>query len=340
MPLPAALAERLRKRGILRDELPVEDNLASSGTNDEAAQVPQSSRIANDFEEEVFAAHSSTDKSADTALPLTASGKQAADTLDNDVNIGCVGCTNRFNPYHTCNEFCKSHLKALQPTAAVLEYKRKMLEKFPLPENASWCCVYEPSVGQFYYWNTSLNLVSWLSPAHPNARPTVGLEFIRKQLRDKYAVSIPTPDTDIYDLIYPDLSVSKTTPSFTSSTILLTDDSRHAANRAPEVVASVRDAGPVNTPARPQSHPTKPPTVAMQSRYRPKRQNANDDDELDPMDPAAYSDAPVGTWRSGLEEAKSKERASVGVESTPQLRITSGKKRLTKSTSFKAKKPS
>lgn len=43
-----------------------------------------------------------------------------------------------------------------------------------------------------------------------------------------------------------------------------------------------------------------------EDRYRRDRDKRKRDDQLDPMDPAAYSDIPQGTWSDGLETNKTR----------------------------------
>uniref|UniRef100_A0A1X7SQW9 Uncharacterized protein n=1 Tax=Amphimedon queenslandica TaxID=400682 RepID=A0A1X7SQW9_AMPQE len=49
------------------------------------------------------------------------------------------------------------------------------------------------------------------------------------------------------------------------------------------------------------------------SSFKKKKKKFTEDTDLDPMDPAAYSDAPRGTWQSGLED---KGEAKTGVDTT------------------------
>lgn len=51
----------------------------------------------------------------------------------------------------------------------------------------------------------------------------------------------------------------------------------------------------------PKQRPNWKPPVGKGNRRESKKRAYNDDDELDPMDPSAYSDAPRGGWVVGLK---------------------------------------
>uniref|UniRef100_A0A914UZU4 WW domain-containing protein n=1 Tax=Plectus sambesii TaxID=2011161 RepID=A0A914UZU4_9BILA len=132
MPLPAALLARLKRRGILQEG-----------------------------EEEEVIAESYDDDSKTTSTIR----KQASNAA------GAPGCPNKWNPFHSCVEFCYDYWREGTPENRLpVEYNRRrlrMLKKYPLPNG--WKEVYDPGVARHYYWSTETDEVSWLSPVHPKA---------------------------------------------------------------------------------------------------------------------------------------------------------------------------
>lgn len=58
------------------------------------------------------------------------------------------------------------------------------------------------------------------------------------------------------------------------------------------------------------------------SRYKDNKKKDIDSEPLDPMDPAAYSDIPKGTWASGLEQAQqAKETKVIKIPQAPVYQI-------------------
>ena len=51
----------------------------------------------------------------------------------------------------------------------------------------------------------------------------------------------------------------------------------------------------------------------LRTHHKPAKKKKTNDDEFDPMDPSAYSDAPKGNWSSGLKKI---DDAKTGVDST------------------------
>ncbi|XP_033214496.1 polyglutamine-binding protein 1 [Belonocnema kinseyi] len=160
MPLPAALAARLAKRGLI-----------TGSENPESARNEPKKKV----HEEVIA--------------------EDYDNTKDDINhidlsqqfMGLSGCPNKYNIYHECTRKCKEIWGAghLQPSEEYLFKQMRMLQKYPLPE--TWKAVYDPGTGQHYYWDWSSDLVSWLPPGHPKCQISQPAPQLREELHLKAA---------------------------------------------------------------------------------------------------------------------------------------------------------
>ncbi|XP_012269276.2 polyglutamine-binding protein 1 isoform X1 [Athalia rosae] len=160
MPLPAALAARLAKRGLI-----------SGGEKHESPSRDSKKKI----HEEIIA--------------------EDYDNAKDDINqidilqkfMGYSGCPNKYNIYHECNSKCKDLWGAghLQPTEKYLKRQTQLLQKYPLPE--TWKAVFDPGSGQHYYWEWSSDLVSWFPPGHPKCQISQPASQLREELHLKAA---------------------------------------------------------------------------------------------------------------------------------------------------------
>ncbi|KAF0310289.1 Polyglutamine-binding protein 1 [Amphibalanus amphitrite] len=231
---------------------------------------PQQRRSANqkDTDEEEVIAEDYDDHGA-TDLQLNyAHNKHGGKLVTDDATAGALGCPNKWNVYHECSAFCQRRWGAGQDPDPRLELKRlRMLEKYPLP--AGWSEVYDPGTGRYYYWNTETEVVSWLPPGHPRARPGACAAALRLQLqaaqREGQAGQPTEPHTDT---------------ARPASDQEMSDDEHDRERQRERDHRRERER-------RPRER------AAARARKRP--------DELDPMDPAAYSDIPRGSWSAGLE---------------------------------------
>ncbi|MFH4973862.1 hypothetical protein AB6A40_000571 [Gnathostoma spinigerum] len=153
MPLPPALLARLKRRGIVKE----------------------------DVREEVIAESYDAETSANTANNARSKPRTSSAS-------GAVGCPNKWNPYHYCVEFCYEHWKDGTPENKLpqkyTEERLRILAKYPLP--AGWKEVYEPGCARHYYWCPKTDEVSWLPPRHPlavigDAAPKVSKELFEKR---------------------------------------------------------------------------------------------------------------------------------------------------------------
>ncbi|XP_020283762.1 polyglutamine-binding protein 1 [Pseudomyrmex gracilis] len=158
MPLPAALAARLAKRGLI---LGSEKN--ESGKKDTKKKVHEEV-IAEDY-----------DNTKDEINQIDISQKF----------MGYSGCPNKYNIYHECTKKCKElwGLGHVQPSDRYLKKQMILIQKYPLPE--TWKAVYDAGSGQHYYWDWSSDLVSWLPPGHPKCQISQPASQLREELHLK-----------------------------------------------------------------------------------------------------------------------------------------------------------
>lgn len=187
-------------------------------------------------------------------------------------------CPNRSNPYHECTDWCKERwgVKVWDPSQDMIRKRDRMLKKYPLPPE--WQEIADPETDRYYYWNTLTDQVSWLSPIHPNAVITISAEKLKAVLRND---TYDRADSESEESDEEEMDVSDSESSSSSSEEEEEYDRRHEKGRL------ARDRG--------------------RGRGRSQR------DEIDPMDPASYSDIPRGGWSAGLERSGD---AKTGVDST------------------------
>jgi len=131
----------------------------------------------------------------------------------------------------------------------------------------------DPDTGRYYYWNTETDEVSWLPPQHPRAKLSLPAERLRELMQssgEKGAVA-RSPDHG-----------GSEGESDAESTDLDDEDDLDEEQDFEELEKEV----------------LKRKKQSEQDRGIIKRRK---DTKLDPMDPAAYSDIPKGSWSTGLE---------------------------------------
>ncbi|KAL1497015.1 hypothetical protein ABEB36_008046 [Hypothenemus hampei] len=195
---------------------------------------------------------------------------------------GVSTCPNKNNPYHDCTVWCESHWKGVPaPDPKYVRNMQKLLVKYPLPNN--WTEIFDKGVGRYYYWNMENDLVTWLPPKHPKAVVTKSAAKLREKKK------LEQKDRKEKD----DFSKRDRTERESRSSERDSEDeersykSKHSERRD-------RDRDEKRSKRDRDDH---------HKRDRDKRKR---EEPLDPMDPAAYSDVPQGTWSDGLETNKAR----------------------------------
>jgi len=295
MPLPPALAAKLARRGILKDasvegydpvqgrafELQPEDRYKGGRHRQEQQQQHHQQQQQHQPEEEVFAESydDNDDETGPTAAPPLFQTSTSS-VIDKTKFLGHSGCPNKWNVWHECVLFCRTFWGVGLQEPVNQEYVKAhsaMIVKYmPLPDG--WREMYDSGVGRHYYWCTKTDKVSWLPPGHPRARITEAASQVREMLSSKVAVI--DDDEDNMDL-----------------------DSDMEGSGSDNEDRRIEE----------QRRREKERRRDEERNIKKKGRRKGDDDALDPMDPAAYSDVPRGSWSTGLPDQAS---AKSGVDAT------------------------
>jgi len=252
MPLPAALANRLAKRGLIQ---PKGKSGAAALSGHPPGYVEEV--IAENYDDPVDSPPAAG--ASKGTIPTPVKSTQPLGAISNFHRLGHVGCPNKCSIYHVCSKYCVTKYGRGRPNPEPRYNARrlKMLRKYQIPKG--WAEIYDAGCGRYYYWKPDTDDVCWRSPRHPKAVVSRSAAELRMEinLKEKEASAMPPPPA----------------PSSRGR-----DDRKSTAD--------------------------------PRSRDRKRRHR---DDDLDPMDPAAYSDIPRGDWSSGLEK---NNEAKTGVDTT------------------------
>ncbi|XP_068195876.1 polyglutamine-binding protein 1 [Antennarius striatus] len=147
-----------------------------------------------------------------------------------------------------------------------------------LPPN--WYKVFDPACGLPYYWNVESDLVTWLSPNDPGAVITKPAKKIRVEAGDER----------------PERHFEKP------------DRERERERERDRERDRKRERERDEDRDRDRRKHRREDVVPYGKNKRGRK-----DDEMDPMDPSAYSDAPRGSWSSGLPK---RNEAKTGADTT------------------------
>lgn len=186
-------------------------------------------------------------------------------------------CPFRPNPYHECLAWCrrKYGLKAWKPEPISIPRRERMLRKYPLPPG--WFEVADTDTGRYYYWNPRTEQVSWLSPSHPNAQISQSAEALG------LIGKVGNLDSEGEEEMETQQEEADEESASDSSVSEEDDDFIDKRGR-------VKNRKPI-----------------------PEFRKGRKRDEIDPMDPASYSDIPLGGWSDGLDQ---RGKAKTGVDVT------------------------
>ncbi|UYV70895.1 PQBP1 [Cordylochernes scorpioides] len=260
MPLPPALLNRLKKRGLIKD-------------GEDGDEPPQEEEvIAEDYDDK------------DIPLPPGVPGEEKN---NNSVTIApAPGCPNKWNIYHECATYCHSHWGSgkLKPSPHVERLRLRMLKKYPLPDG--WKELYDPGTGRHYYWKIATDEVCWLSPSHPRAQVSAPAEKLRAtMLKETTELEMDEPSEDEEEKSGTETDLSDEDMDNDGDEEKM-DDSETSEEERPE------------SRSKDSTSSRRRPLERIDKRGRVRAAN----NDLDPMDPASYSDIPRGTWSAGLEK--------------------------------------
>ncbi|XP_005593559.3 polyglutamine-binding protein 1 isoform X2 [Macaca fascicularis] len=196
-----------------------------------------------------------------------------------------------------------------------VDYEATRLEGLP----PSWYKVFDPSCGLPYYWNADTDLVSWLSPHDPNSVVTKSAKKLRSSNADaeekldrSHDKSDRGHDKSDRGHEKPDRGHDKSDRGH--------DKSDRDRERGYDKVDRERerdrerdrDRG-YDKADREEGKERRHHRREELAPYPKSKKVSRKDEELDPMDPSSYSDAPRGTWSTGLPK---RNEAKTGADTT------------------------
>uniref|UniRef100_A0A8C4IH01 Polyglutamine-binding protein 1 n=1 Tax=Dicentrarchus labrax TaxID=13489 RepID=A0A8C4IH01_DICLA len=155
-----------------------------------------------------------------------------------------------------------------------VDYEATRVESLP----PNWYKVFDPACGLPYYWNVETDMVAWLSPNDPTAVVTKPAKKIRAEGGDeRIERQFEKPDRE-------------------------RERERDKERERERERDRERDEGRERDRRKQRREDMAPYS---------KNKRGRKDDEMDPMDPSAYSDAPRGTWSSGLPKRNEAKTGAV-----------------------------
>jgi len=332
MPLPPALAAKLARRGLLKDasvegfdpqlgrvvDNPPKTRDAYASHHQRHLEQQHHRHQQPEEQEEVFAEDYDDvgDIPPPMALPLPGSGRkpgigptvpnnnQTSNLLDKTKYIGHAGCPNKWNIHHECVLYCRTFWGAGLKEPVDTEYIRvhnQMIDKFyPLPDG--WREMYDAGTGRHYYWCTKTDKVSWLPPGHPKAKPREAASKVREILANEAILARAKAKQDEDRM---ELDSDMDEDSEGEEDRRLEEQRRREKEKRREEERRIKDKK-----RRKDDH--RRGGDSREDRGE-RGDRGGEQDALDPMDPAAYSDVPRGTWTTGLPDQAT---AKSGVDST------------------------
>ncbi|CAG9858383.1 unnamed protein product [Phyllotreta striolata] len=206
---------------------------------------------------------------------LSAKQKNSEPSLKKQEFKGLSTCPNKSNIYHECNVWCENHWKGTTtPDPKYFKNMQRLLVKYPLPGN--WTEVFDKGIGRYYYWNMENDLVSWLPPKHPKSikcQSAAKLRENRLKMKEREERIDNEKDADK----------------------ALRDRDKDRSSDDEDKDRSYRS-----------KHSDRREREREERRRRREERHKKRKEDIDPMDPAAYSDVPQGGWSEGLENNKGK----------------------------------
>lgn len=188
------------------------------------------------------------------------------------------------------------------PTATKKPASAPRLPPKPLPAPADlqpgWRCALDPAHERVYYYNLSTGVRTWIKPSTGPPLPPGWVEVQDANTGGSYFCSAHVGQSQWLHPLISKSSAAAAAPvgggaGFIPSSSFAGQRAGYVFKSGPQGVGYYADGAPVAAAAR------GPRAQQQGGRWRGEGWSATD--ELDPMDPAAYSDAPRGGWSRGLE---------------------------------------
>uniref|UniRef100_A0A672JIM2 Polyglutamine-binding protein 1 n=1 Tax=Salarias fasciatus TaxID=181472 RepID=A0A672JIM2_SALFA len=162
-----------------------------------------------------------------------------------------------------------------------------------LPPN--WYKVFDPACGLPYYWNVETDLVTWLSPNDPTAVITKPAKKVRAEVvDDRVERQFEKPDRE-------------------------RDRERERERERDRERERERDRDRDRDDGRDRDRDRRKTRREDMAPPYGKSKRGRKDEEMDPMDPSAYSDAPRGSWSSGLPKRNEAKTAVLRANAANQI---------------------
>lgn len=282
--LPSALLKRLAKRGIIEKQKA--KSLIENAEKRE--KLDREEIIAENYDEEEEGPSFDYEYVRKPEENLWKEKMKTRMTEGGYAGYKC--CPNKYNIFHKCTVFCMENWSESnnEPSDEYLKRKKRLLKRYPLPQG--WVEVFDSGCSSFYYWNQEDDTVSWLPPLHPKSHISKSAGILRRELEE----SIPIDMDD--SLPPPPGAEDENIPTANNFNQNLESSSKLKNDKLSGI-------------------PRKPKSRDLDKTLRSKRERKmrrEESTKLDPMDPAAYSDIPRGTWSSGLIN----EDRQTGVDAT------------------------
>ncbi|XP_052418508.1 polyglutamine-binding protein 1 [Carassius gibelio] len=173
-----------------------------------------------------------------------------------------------------------------------VDYEATRLENLP----ANWYKVFDPTCGLPYYWNVETDLVSWLSPNEPTA-------VITKAAKKQKGETGHDKADNHYEKAERDRDRDR-------------ERDRERERERDRDKEDGRDRDRDRDRDRERDRRMRRDDSAPYSKSKrggPGGGRKPQQEEMDPMDPSAYSDAPRGLWSTGLPK---RNEAKTGADTT------------------------
>jgi len=265
MPLPAALAARLAKRGII----------SKKSVQQQPVKNPDEEVFAESYDDQEELPAPKPTVNTNTA-PAKIAMVTTAEAMEQIKYMGYPCCPNKWNIYHECLPWCQNKWNKNRSTGPEpgseyeSKYKAMMEHIGELPEE--WQEKWDPGTGRHYYWCTRTDKVSWLPPGHPKAKITEAASHVREMIQNQIHME---PDRDEDE----DSEDEE-------------EDDEHAMDLDSDMESDHEE----------EERRRREKEKRKEEKRREHKSKSRDSGTLDPMDPASYSDTPRGNWSSGLDK--------------------------------------
>ncbi|TEA16925.1 hypothetical protein DBR06_SOUSAS20910032, partial [Sousa chinensis] len=197
-----------------------------------------------------------------------------------------------------------------------VDYEATRLEGLP----PSWYKVFDPSCGLPYYWNVDTDLVSWLSPHDPNSVVSKSAKKLRSSNADAEEKLDRSHEKSDRGHEKSDRGHEKSERGHEKSERSHEKSDRDRERGYDKVDRERerdrdrdRDRGYDKVDREEGKERRHHRREELAPYPKSKKVASRKDEELDPMDPSSYSDAPRGTWSTGLPK---RNEAKTGADTT------------------------